>query len=79
MGLDHSNVEDAVMYASYRREFIGLHEDDRKGIQMLYGPRVKDRSKKVRMVRFMKGVRNNVRWKMLAISEPVKNMFRYVF
>ncbi|XP_055297619.1 matrix metalloproteinase-2-like [Sitodiplosis mosellana] len=79
LGLDHSNVEEAVMYASYRNEFKGLHEDDRNGIQILYGPRGKDRSKKARMLRFMKGVRNNVRWKMLAISEPIKKIFRYVF
>lgn len=79
LGLDHSNVEDAVMYASYKSEFKGLHEDDLKGIQSLYGSRVKDRSKKARLLRFMKGVRNDVQWKMLAISEPVKKIFRYVF
>ncbi|XP_031625576.1 matrix metalloproteinase-2-like [Contarinia nasturtii] len=79
LGLDHSNVEDAIMYPAYKIVFKGLHEDDRKGIQNLYGPRGKDRNKKARMLRAMKGVRNNIRWKMLAISEPIKKFFRYVF
>lgn len=79
LGLDHSNVEEAIMYPSYKSEFKGLHEDDRKGIQSLYGPRGKERNKKARMLRFMKSVRSNIRWKVLAASEPIKKMFRYVF
>lgn len=79
LGLDHSNVEDAIMFASYKSEFKGLHEDDRKGIQSLYGPRGKDPSQKSRMQRMMKAARSNVRWKILAISEPIKKIFRYVF
>lgn len=78
LGLDHSYDENAIMYPIYRNEFKGLHEDDRKGIQSLYGPRGKDPSKKSRIQRMLKSARSYVRWKALAISEPIKKGFRYV-
>lgn len=79
LGLDHSNVEDAIMYPSYRNEFKELHEDDRKGIQSLYGPRGKDQNKKARLLRAMKGIRNRIQWKIFAISEPIRKIFHCFF
>lgn len=67
------------MYPSYQSEFIELHEDDRKGIQSLYGPRGRDPNKKARMLRLMKRMRNIVQWRILSISEPIKKIFRCIF
>ncbi|KTG46396.1 hypothetical protein cypCar_00003989 [Cyprinus carpio] len=40
LGLDHSNIKDALMYPMYKYiEDFSLHEDDIKGIQYLYGPK----------------------------------------
>lgn len=79
MGLDHSNIEGAIMFPAYKSEFKELHEDDRKGIQNLYGPRGKDPNKKARMLRAMKGIRNRIQWKVFAISEPLRKIFRCFF
>lgn len=39
LGLDHSNIQDALMYPMYKYvETFSLHEDDIEGIQYLYGP-----------------------------------------
>ncbi|KAL2104041.1 hypothetical protein ACEWY4_000909 [Coilia grayii] len=38
LGLDHSNIQDALMYPMYKYvETFSLHEDDIEGIQYLYG------------------------------------------
>ncbi|XP_051950738.1 matrix metalloproteinase-9-like [Xyrauchen texanus] len=40
LGLDHSNIKDALMYPMYKYvEDLSLHSDDIKGIQSLYGPK----------------------------------------
>ncbi|TRY85480.1 hypothetical protein DNTS_015643 [Danionella cerebrum] len=40
LGLDHSNVRDALMYPMYSYiEGFPLHQDDIEGIQYLYGPK----------------------------------------
>lgn len=40
LGLDHSNIKDALMYPMYKYvEGFPLHRDDIDGIQYLYGPR----------------------------------------
>ncbi|XP_051509367.1 matrix metalloproteinase-9-like [Myxocyprinus asiaticus] len=40
LGLDHSNIKDALMYPMYKYvEDFSLHSDDIKGIQYLYGPK----------------------------------------
>ncbi|KAG5282130.1 hypothetical protein AALO_G00052560 [Alosa alosa] len=39
LGLDHSNIQDALMYPMYKYvETFSLHKDDIEGIQYLYGP-----------------------------------------
>lgn len=67
------------MFPSYKSEFKELHEDDRRGIQSLYGPRGKDPNKKARMLRAMKGIRNRIQWKVFAISEPIRKIFHCFF
>lgn len=38
LGLDHSNIREALMYPMYSYvEDFSLHEDDIEGIQYLYG------------------------------------------
>ena len=39
LGLDHSDVPDAIMFPTYREynATLHLHSDDIEGIQMLYG------------------------------------------
>nr|AZA36287.1 matrix metalloproteinase 9 [Pampus argenteus] len=40
LGLDHSNIRDALMYPMYAYvEDFSLHKDDIEGIQYLYGPK----------------------------------------
>uniref|UniRef100_A0A673N5T9 Matrix metalloproteinase-9-like n=1 Tax=Sinocyclocheilus rhinocerous TaxID=307959 RepID=A0A673N5T9_9TELE len=40
LGLDHSNIKDALMYPMYKYvEDFSLHRDDIEGIQYLYGPK----------------------------------------
>ncbi|XP_068996462.1 matrix metalloproteinase-9 [Embiotoca jacksoni] len=40
LGLDHSNIREALMYPMYSYvEDFSLHEDDIEGIQYLYGPK----------------------------------------
>lgn len=40
LGLDHSNIREALMYPMYTYvEDFSLHEDDVEGIQYLYGPK----------------------------------------
>uniref|UniRef100_A0A3B1JRD4 Matrix metalloproteinase-9 n=1 Tax=Astyanax mexicanus TaxID=7994 RepID=A0A3B1JRD4_ASTMX len=40
LGLDHSNIKDALMFPMYKYVAdFHLHEDDIKGIQYLYGPK----------------------------------------
>lgn len=50
IGLDHSNIQEAVMFPYYRgnggKDF-DLHEDDRIGIQTIYGSRAVDPEKPV--------------------------------
>lgn len=40
LGLDHSNIREALMYPMYSyAEHFSLHSDDINGIQFLYGKR----------------------------------------
>ncbi|GAA6106094.1 matrix metalloproteinase-9 [Tachysurus ichikawai] len=40
LGLDHSNIQDALMYPMYKYiADFSLHQDDIEGIQYLYGPK----------------------------------------